>query len=201
MGGGREKGGEENNLIILVRNAYKKKVLKNLVKKRPLERSFAWSLILNHKKQPQNECFPGSCLRQSNSSLYSPRGTVCTNPSKPTCKQSVSIHGADIIAKYNSRCTRQPEEELPLDLCENAAKSSKGVQWEEEKSSPTRCKLLEVTVAGRSPPGDSPLQLQVSLPCGFLKTLGRSKVAGAVMREVRPTTLCPRQPEDQQNIY
>lgn len=30
-----------------------------------------------------------------------------------------------------------------------------------------------------------PLQLQVSLPCGFLKSLGRSKVAGAVMREVR----------------
>lgn len=46
-----------------------------------------------------------------------------------------------------------------------------------------------------------PLQLQVSLPYGFLKTLGRVKVAGAVMREVRATTLHPRQPEDQQSIY
>lgn len=46
-----------------------------------------------------------------------------------------------------------------------------------------------------------PLQLQVSLPCGFLKILGRSKVAGAVMRKVRLTTLRPRQPEDQQSIY
>lgn len=65
------------------------------------------------------------------------------------------VHGADIIAKYNSPCAGQPGEGLPSGLCENAAKSSKGVRWEEE-SSPTRCKLLEETVAGSSPPGDSP---------------------------------------------